>query len=254
MDISERLRRFDIWYDAADKLAADNPQAAADMDFFREYFCPSIPNLLPPDKQGVRLTAFTGDGPKQDFFQLVYLMPEDIDYLGGDPEIAGILASDPKHGQAAQFKESVRAIFLSDQFQAEPWLRGILFLHELRHAHAFKAGQYRELGENGFWIEEAEVWLYEFELMETVKASDWRKALTLYLDNTKVTEQKVELSGRQDIDFLNAGADNAFALVHTVLAAQALYECIKRQEGELSALDELAGFLRRQQAGDYDKS
>lgn len=240
MDLDYRLSRFDEWYDAAVEISKMDKTAARDIKFFNEEFKPAIPNTANPDVEGVRFTRF-GEHSR---YSLVYLIDSDHPYIQSMPDLLNILGSEDRKGLAGKFIDDARAIAISDNFNGAPWLKAVLFLHELRHAW-YCENRKPGYNETDFWLEEADVWLYESKLLNHIKGDDWRCAIDRYIEASQVSGKGITFSYLPEVvDSLKPGEKEGKNLLHTVLMVMALYEISTKEKGRRAARIEIADFLK----------
>ena len=202
-------------------------------------------------RRKMQAKARMGQNTDTEYWSLVYLLGEDKNFIGTDSQVNAVLKGSDGGASttAGVFNEKHKYIALSGSFEASNWVKGILFLHELRHAHAYYDGQYKDAGQHAHWIEETEVWLYEFGLFEFAKPQLWQNLVAVTKNSLTLTKDMVSFPPattemKDAIAALDAGPTSIDSFISTVSKAQALYEAVKETENEGRAKNELAAYLK----------
>lgn len=113
--------------------------------------------------------------------------------------------------EAARFTENVPGrVYFNGEVAISPIWKGLIGLHEVKHAELFKAGKHRNDDPADHWLEEAEVFEFEHRLMEKLGGqvySDEVGSMVVALAeaNPEVDPSELKLGGPSDVReaFLN---------------------------------------------------
>lgn len=101
-------------------------------------------------------------GPKRPTILLIPLFAEDANISDTNQQILA-----EKSSLAAYYTENIPGrIYFNADISLTPLLKGILMLHEAKHAAFFEAKQFREGNELDHWFEEVATFEFEFKLLE----------------------------------------------------------------------------------------
>ncbi len=256
IDYTRRL--FELGASIANEIR--HKGAMSDIGFFNEYAVVKAPFLDNTGKLLAKTYAPRSvEFQERDRLAVMPLLKDDIEWIKDVPYF----------GELAQGKRDVAAVFrerplptmlMIEAFEVEDWIKGILFLHELRHATIYDKGLYKDAGEEKHWLEEADVWMYEFELIEGLKGQAWRDAVD-YIKGHKdtfVDEKTLRMRGKSDEAFFEILSRNDLVgvgeqthrsktLLGTIASMQALYEHASDMDGRERARWDLRGALKRLQ-------
>jgi hypothetical protein len=101
-------------------------------------------------------------GPEQPTIVLIPLFTKDADINDTTR-----MMMDPSTSQAARYTENRPGrIYFNAEIAMSPLLKGILMLHEAKHADSYETNQFREGQELDHWHEEVAIFEFEFRLLQ----------------------------------------------------------------------------------------
>ncbi|MCA9348915.1 hypothetical protein KC878_02095 [Candidatus Saccharibacteria bacterium] len=109
-------------------------------------------------------------GPEQPTVVLVPLFADDADINDTTR-----LIMNPNSSQAARYTENRPGrIYFNAEIELSPLLKGILMLHEAKHAEIYEANRFREGTELDHWHEEVATFEFEFRLLQELCGKQYK--------------------------------------------------------------------------------
>lgn len=202
-----------------------------------------------PDKE--KDTVFL-QGYEQPTIFLIPLFREDRDISDTTRIIMGEHAS-----QIARYTENTPGrIYFNAETPLTSLLKGILILHEAKHAELFETNQFREGNELDWWYEEAAVFDFEFRLLNRLIGKPYEDlitntALRLAMDNNSSSDLKADppqaiLPGIDTLDeiFGSESSPQELSLRNFIVWLNAVFRILERSRPSAVNQDK-AWFLQR---------
>lgn len=186
-----RIEAINQWFEPAIKIAQETgiPQALRISDFLQTN---TALGIVMPDEKTVYL--FSGQ-PEFSLDQYAYLTPvleQDVDRLSDEDSRQPFAKGSAS--VAARFNEGSNNIYLPNSKLSRQG-KGVILLHEAQHAINEIEKRYDRQDPNSHWIEEAEVYIFEFDVLKALggdaysKLIDDEMALEPMNDNEKYKTQ-----------------------------------------------------------------
>jgi hypothetical protein len=168
-----RIEAINQWFEPAIKIAQETgiPQALKIADFLQSNTALGI--VMPDEK-----TAYLFDGqPELPLDQYIYLTPvleQDIDRLPDEDSRQPF--ANGRASVAARFHEGSNNIYLPNSTLSRQG-KGVVLLHEAKHAINEVEKLYDRQNPDSHWIEEAEVYIFEFDVLRVLGGDAYSKLI-----------------------------------------------------------------------------